>query len=456
MKCYSAPYEGDGDYIVLSFCRADTARAYAIIERLCIEGFRVWYDDGLPGGEKRRETVAAHLDRACGMAAVISVSSVDSHACRDMINDAALSGKDIVSVFVEEAPMTVGMARQLSGHPCIRAYEMPDAEAFFTALMGIPVLEKCRGENSGAGETELAAWRLHEEEYRRSWDEEEAERRRRRIEKERRDRERRERSAEYRARQRGLADDDSADDEDTIIDDEDTLPGENGEPFEPWSPAVLYRKSTGEIFSLERKQAVIGRGQGQVDVLVLGNRQISRRHAEIFQHNGKLFIRDLDSTHGTLVDGEPVSSTRERELNDIALLSMGDEEFLAISGPVFAPLSREREIGLLQSVRTGEIRLIAGGRFYLDRSHTWPGDVLGSRRISRHNQTEIIRTETGFAVEDLNSPNGTFLNGKRISGRAEKLSEGDRISAAEEEFIFSRIVLADDDRTVRDEDYTLR
>lgn len=480
MNCYFAPYEGDRDFLYFSFSTRDAAQAFPIIERLNLEGCRVWYDNGLSTGDSWRELIAAHLERAAAVVALISAASVDSHACRNEINYAAGSGKSLLSVFIEDTALTLGMARQLAAGQRLSLYESMDEEAFYTELVKAPALERCREENGGAGEAELEEWRLRAEKYRRAgagkaaggseddpllqWlrecggrpEEKETERKKEQAEKERQDRVRAEEDARHRAKDPaayGAGDDTDTDPGDTTIRD----PSDGGDTPRPElpAPAILYRENTGEVFSLERKQTVIGRKQELADVVLEGNRQISRRHAEILQRNGKLYIRDLGSSCGTTADGVSVGG-EEQELRDIARISLGGEGFLVISGPIFGKLAGEREIGLLRSVRTGETRLLTGRRFPLDRSHPWAGDVLGSRRISRSSQTEIVRTKAGFEVEDLRSPNGTFLNGRRVVGRAERLQDGDEISVAEEKFVFTRIILADDDVTMRGGDYTLR
>ncbi len=50
---------------------------------------------------------------------------------------------------------------------------------------------------------------------------------------------------------------------------------------------------------------------------------------------------------------------------------------------------------------------------------------LNSNMVSRKH-ARVIRQESGFAIEDLGSGNGTFLNGQRIEGTV-KLKPGDRI-----------------------------
>lgn len=41
--------------------------------------------------------------------------------------------------------------------------------------------------------------------------------------------------------------------------------------------------------------------------VTIEDRWISRRHCELSERDGMLFVRDLDSTHGTFVNGRQVS-----------------------------------------------------------------------------------------------------------------------------------------------------
>ena len=64
MKCYASPYEGQQDYLFFSYCHDDAAKVFPIIERLALEGFRVWFDDGIHPGEEWPEVIANHLTGA--------------------------------------------------------------------------------------------------------------------------------------------------------------------------------------------------------------------------------------------------------------------------------------------------------------------------------------------------------------------------------------------------------
>lgn len=59
-RCSVRPYEGDENYIFISYCHKDKAKVFPIIEQLAKDGFRVWYDEGIAPGEDWPEVIAAH------------------------------------------------------------------------------------------------------------------------------------------------------------------------------------------------------------------------------------------------------------------------------------------------------------------------------------------------------------------------------------------------------------
>jgi hypothetical protein len=93
-----------------------------------------------------------------------------------------------------------------------------------------------------------------------------------------------------------------------------------------------------------------------------------------------------------------------------------------------------------------EEALIVPGRFILGR--TSDNDMqVDSKFVSRHH-AQLITTPEGSVVEDLNSTNGVYLNGKRV--RRHKLSPGDVIKIGMHELVYSRYEPpAEDPRTTQ-------
>ena len=71
---------------------------------------------------------------------------------------------------------------------------------------------------------------------------------------------------------------------------------------------------------------VVGRGRDAS--LTLPHPLVSRQHCEIFDSDGKLFVRDLGSLNGTYVNNERIEG--ERELPSGVLLTIGTVTFRAV------------------------------------------------------------------------------------------------------------------------------
>ena len=79
-------------------------------------------------------------------------------------------------------------------------------------------------------------------------------------------------------------------------------------------------------------------GRGPECRLRLTNTLVSRRHAEIWAAGDMLYLRDLGSRNGTVVNGEYVGRARELEYGDV--VTFATESFVVRSA---ADGARERE-----------------------------------------------------------------------------------------------------------------
>lgn len=84
---------------------------------------------------------------------------------------------------------------------------------------------------------------------------------------------------------------------------------------------TLTGARAGETVRLESDRIVIGRHRDEVDVWI-GDRGVSRRHAMLERSSdGAFFLRDLESSNGTYVNGERVTGRRRLEDGDKIFLS---------------------------------------------------------------------------------------------------------------------------------------
>lgn len=86
----------------------------------------------------------------------------------------------------------------------------------------------------------------------------------------------------------------------------------------------------GQSIALKKDVTTIGRS-GDND-LRIADRSISRAHAMIVRKGGKLFVKDLNSNNGTVVDGTPVKAGEQVQLRKGSTILMGDV-FMSLGEP---------------------------------------------------------------------------------------------------------------------------
>ncbi len=88
---------------------------------------------------------------------------------------------------------------------------------------------------------------------------------------------------------------------------------------------VISGPAAGEEFTVTRFPVWIGRGP-EATIRLDADRSVSRQQAEIYEKSGWLYIRDLNSSHGTQVNGNWISDQ---------LLEPGDELKVGVSTLLF-------------------------------------------------------------------------------------------------------------------------
>lgn len=136
-------YEGNENYIFLSYSHKDSQTVIPIIERLDASGFRVWYDSGIEAGSEWPEYIEEHLKNASVVVVFISPSSVESRNCRNEINFALDLGKDILVVYLEETELAKGMRLQLTSTHSLYKQNHDSYESFISSLVNAHILKSC-------------------------------------------------------------------------------------------------------------------------------------------------------------------------------------------------------------------------------------------------------------------------------------------------------------------------
>src|SRR6202795_4366181 len=99
--------------------------------------------------------------------------------------------------------------------------------------------------------------------------------------------------------------------------------------------SITFRDETSE-FQANGQVIVIGRSQGADDVGIdLGNdTRVSRRHARITQENGRFWLEDLGSRHGTRLNGTEIKGAGKRLLEFPGEVLIGDTKVRLVPDPV--------------------------------------------------------------------------------------------------------------------------
>lgn len=204
-------------------------------------------------------------------------------------------------------------------------------------------------------------------------------------------------------------------------------------------------------FRLTQRSIWIGR-EPECAIVIEGNAgMVSRKHAEIRIENGETVLEDNKSFNGTLVNEQRISTVTPLYHNDEIRLGMGGPVLRFNSpariAPMGASLAGQRSMAadqmadvpktpdqpgsktlvlkldtaekylpskesaqsqLLMSIAFGEKKELTIGR---DAGNDITLDGL---QISKRH-ARLLNTVSGIVIDDLNSTNGVYINGKRVS-----------------------------------------
>lgn len=143
-KASFVPYDGEEDYIFISYAHKDSEYVIPVLERMNSEGYRIWYDDGIMPGSEWPEYIAEHLKDCAAVISFISPESINSHNCRREMTYAMSKKKPFLGIFLRETSLSPGVEMQLSAQQCILKYSYEDDERFYRKLFSSTVLHSSK------------------------------------------------------------------------------------------------------------------------------------------------------------------------------------------------------------------------------------------------------------------------------------------------------------------------
>ncbi|MDX1378316.1 MAG: FHA domain-containing protein, partial [Anaerolineales bacterium] len=207
---------------------------------------------------------------------------------------------------------------------------------------------------------------------------------------------------------------------------------ESNEPTDIPYFKIRWQNGSTNFFPITKDRIIIGRGV-EADLRVPENlRFVSGQHAEIQKEAMGYFIRDLNSTNGTLVNNQRLQPDQDYAIGNESIIRIGDDNFgVSIGLTFYNPKETANSVAgfvqAAQATRIEQTSLILIGR--LEDCDV----VLDSPEVSRRHAT-IRQIGDAYAIEDLDSSNGTFVNNEQVK-RAE-LHEGDLIQISKFRLLF--------------------
>ncbi len=168
---------------------------------------------------------------------------------------------------------------------------------------------------------------------------------------------------------------------------------------------------------LSRPLMIVGRDPASD--IVTQNPAVSRRHAQIEQRGTEHWLTDLGSTNGTSVNGSKIAASHKLSNGD--MIRMGDARGNSVGFIYQAAGAADQPV---QTIPLGRLNLqqqatVTMGRDPACQIH------LNHPSVSRQH-ARLEQTPQGAVLRDLNSSNGTFVNGQPVRGDC-SLQNGDVI-----------------------------
>ena len=213
---------------------------------------------------------------------------------------------------------------------------------------------------------------------------------------------------------------------------------------------LIIRGQTQVMIPLIKELTNIGRKQADI---IIDDAKASSLHAEIVKSPLGFKIRDLNSTNGTFLNRHPIS---ESPLADQDVIEIGetticffadirdfhgvaDEVSVSVKAKKSSTLDQTQQMTYVTSTKTLrqaqiELKILSGSMkdkvLKFQKSSIIIGRVdadlmLDYPDASRNHALIEILSEKNMFLKDLESTNGTILNGNKIT--VERLSDGDEI-----------------------------
>ena len=160
-------------------------------------------------------------------------------------------------------------------------------------------------------------------------------------------------------------------------------------------------------FSNDQNYAVVI-GTGDKASIKLNNKLISSNHAQlVYDTKNQLHLQDLKSTNGTFLNGTKISPSKTYLVNSKDTIQLAAENGVLIVVEALTSKPVEEDgVNILDKLKT-KSKVVIGRADDCDI-------VLNSGSVSRQHAEIQKLSDRTYSIKDLNSTNGTFVNGRKI------------------------------------------
>ncbi|MBN2548156.1 MAG: FHA domain-containing protein [Anaerolineales bacterium] len=169
---------------------------------------------------------------------------------------------------------------------------------------------------------------------------------------------------------------------------------------------VRWMGGSTQSYPLSKPAMVVGRAPGN-DV-VINHPAVSGRHLSLTVTPTGYTVVDMNSTNGTMVNGHRISANTPQSLNQGDVLRIGD-----LTGNSVSLVIQAEGAEAMRALSLGKFDLSQQTQVIIGRD---PNSYLPLNHPAvsfRH--AMVYKQDSNLMVRDLNSTNGTFINGQRIT-----------------------------------------
>lgn len=140
-------YQGDENYIFVSYAHKDKDLVYPLIRTMQENGYNVWFDEDITPASEFTEYIAENLLRSAFFIAMITPQYLASHYCRHELSFACNLNKKRLLIYLEEVTLTPGLQMMTTDQQAILKYQYSDTSYFYDKLFHSDGIDICKSQS---------------------------------------------------------------------------------------------------------------------------------------------------------------------------------------------------------------------------------------------------------------------------------------------------------------------